>query len=41
VARRWLPVERRVVVAVGPARRLKPQLARFGPVEVVTARSVT
>jgi zinc protease len=41
VARRWLPVERRVVVAVGPARRLEPQLARFGPVEVVTARSVT
>ncbi len=41
VARRWLPGERRVVVAVGPARRLKAQLARFGPVEVVTARSVT
>ncbi len=40
VARRWLPVERRVVVAVGPARRLEPQLSRFGPVRVVTARSV-
>ena len=40
VARRWLPVDRRVVVAVGPARRLRPQLARFGPVEVVPARSV-
>jgi zinc protease len=40
VARRWLPVDRRVVVAVGPARRLKAQLARFGPVEVVAARSV-
>jgi zinc protease len=40
VARRWMPVERRVVVAVGPARRLRPQLARFGPVRVVAARSV-
>jgi hypothetical protein len=35
-----MPVERRVVVAVGPARRLRPQLARFGPVRVVAARSV-
>jgi zinc protease len=41
VGRRWLPVDRRVVVAVGPARRLRPQLARFGPVKVVTARAVT
>jgi zinc protease len=40
VARRWLPGDRRVVVAVGPARRLQPQLARFGPVRVLTARSV-
>jgi zinc protease len=40
LARRWLPAERRVVVAVGPARRLKAQLSRFGPVRVVTARSV-
>jgi zinc protease len=40
VARRWLPVERRVVVAVGPARRLRPQLARFGPVTVLQAGTV-
>jgi zinc protease len=40
VARRWFPAHRRVVVAVGPARRLRPQLARFGPVEVVSARTV-
>ena len=40
VARRWFPSERRVVVAVGPARRLRPQLARFGPVRVVVARTV-
>ncbi len=41
VGRRWLPVDRRVVVVVGPAGRLRPQLARFGPVKVVTARAVT
>jgi len=35
-----LPGERRVVVAVGPARALAPQLAPFGPVRVVPARSV-
>jgi zinc protease len=40
VARRWFPAQRRVVVAVGPARRLRPQLARFGPVRVVAARTV-
>jgi zinc protease len=41
VARRWLPVDGRVVVvAVGPARRLQAQLARFGPVKVVAARTV-
>jgi hypothetical protein len=40
VARRWLPGDRRVVVAVGPARRLQPQLSRFGPVRVLAARSV-
>ena len=31
---------RRAVVAVGPAKRLRPQLERFGPVRVVAARSV-
>jgi len=31
---------RRAVVAVGPAKKLRPQLERFGPVRVVTARSV-
>ncbi len=41
VARRWFPESRRVVVAVGPARRLRAQLARFGPVRVVAARTVT
>jgi zinc protease len=40
VARRWLPVDRRVVVAVGPARQLRPQLERFGPVKVLAARTV-
>jgi zinc protease len=40
VARRHLPGERRVVVAVGPARRLVPQLEAFGPVRVVAARTV-
>jgi zinc protease len=40
VARRWLPGERRLVLAVGPARRLAPQLARFGPVQVLAARTV-
>jgi zinc protease len=37
---RLLPGERRVVVAVGPARALVPQLSAFGPVKVVQARSV-
>ncbi len=37
---RHLPGERRVVVAVGPAKALRPQLAPFGPVRVVAARSV-
>jgi zinc protease len=40
VARRWLPAERRVVVAVGPARALAPQLEPFGEVRVVAARTV-
>jgi zinc protease len=40
VARRFLPGDRRVVVAVGPAKALEPQLAAFGPVKVVPARTV-
>ncbi len=40
VARRYLPGERRVVVAVGPAARLEPQLRALGPVRVVAARAV-
>jgi zinc protease len=40
VARRHLGPERRVVVAVGPAARLTPQLASLGPVRVVPARAV-
>lgn len=40
LARRYLPGDRRVVVAVGPAARLEPQLAAFGPVRVLAARAV-
>jgi len=40
VARRHLPVDRGVVLAVGPAKGLAPQLERFGPVSVVSAHSV-
>jgi zinc protease len=40
LARRYLPGERRVVVAVGPARALAPQLAAFGAVRVLPARAV-
>lgn len=40
LARRLLPGERRVVVAVGPARALRPQLEPFGPVKVIPARAV-
>jgi zinc protease len=39
-ARRHMPGERRVLVAVGPARALSRQLAPFGPVRVVPARAV-
>jgi zinc protease len=35
-ARRLLHPDRVAIVAVGPAAALKPQLERFGPVEVVT-----
>ncbi|HTK32402.1 MAG TPA: pitrilysin family protein [Candidatus Saccharimonadaceae bacterium] len=37
--RRWIDANRLVVVAVGPAGRLKPLLAAFGPVEVVEPES--
>jgi zinc protease len=40
LARRYLPGERRVVVAVGPARALTPQLSAFGAVRVIRARAV-
>ena len=40
LARRLLPGERRVVVAVGPAKRLAPQLAGLGPLRVLPARAV-
>jgi zinc protease len=38
VARRHLPIEDGVVLAVGPAATLEKQLARFGPVEVWPVR---
>jgi len=37
--RRWIDASRLAVVAVGPAERLKPLLAAFGPVEVVEPES--
>jgi len=40
VARRYFPLERRVVVAVGPARAIAKPLARFGPVRVIPARKM-
>lgn len=40
VARRYLPGERRVVVAVGPAKALRPQLEPLGPVRVLKAQAV-
>ena len=40
VARRHFPGQGGVVVAVGPARKVAPMLERFGPVEIVPARSV-
>ena len=38
--RRYFPLERRVVVAVGPAKSIAPSLERFGPVKVVPARKM-
>ncbi|HZZ84578.1 MAG TPA: pitrilysin family protein [Anaeromyxobacteraceae bacterium] len=40
VARRHFPVERGVVVAVGPAKLLRKPFARFGPVREVSAKSL-
>jgi zinc protease len=40
VARRYFPTERRVVVAVGPAKRIAHQLEPFGPVSIVPARKL-
>lgn len=40
VSRRWFPHSGGAVVAVGPARRIRTQMERFGPVTVVPARRV-
>jgi zinc protease len=40
VARRTFARDERVVLAVGPAKAIAPQLERFGPVSVVPARTV-
>jgi len=40
VARRHLPLQRGLILAVGPAKQVASQLERFGPVRVVSARSV-
>lgn len=40
VSRRWFPHSGGAVVAVGPARRIRRQLERFGPVKVIPARRV-
>jgi zinc protease len=40
VARRHFPVDRGVVVVVGPARKVARSLERFGPVQVVPAKKV-
>jgi zinc protease len=39
-ARRYFPVKRRVVVAVGPAKAIARSLERFGPVTIVPARKM-
>ena len=39
-ARRYFPLERRVVVAVGPAKAIARSLERFGPVTVIPARKM-
>ncbi len=40
VARRHFPLDRGVIVAVGPAKQVAPALERFGPVTVVPARKM-
>lgn len=40
VGRRYFPLDRRVVVAVGPARAIARSLERFGPVKVIPARKM-
>lgn len=40
VGRRYFPLDRRVIVAVGPARQIVKQLEKFGPVRVVPARKM-
>jgi zinc protease len=40
VARRYFPLGKGVVVAVGPARQVASALERFGPVKVIPARRV-
>ncbi len=40
VARRHFPVERGVVVVVGPAKKVARSLERFGPVKVIPAKKV-
>jgi zinc protease len=40
VGRRYFPLDRRIVVAVGPAKRIARTLERFGPVRVVPARKL-
>jgi zinc protease len=39
-ARRYFPLDRRVVVAVGPAKAIARQLEPFGPVKVIPARKL-
>jgi zinc protease len=40
LARRHFPLDRGVIVAVGPARHIARSLERFGPVSVIPARKV-
>lgn len=40
VARRYLPRDRRAVVAVGPAKAIARSLEKFGPVKVIPARKM-
>ena len=40
VAQRYFPVDRGVIVAVGPAKQVAPALERFGPVTVVAAQKM-